>query len=178
MIGGLAEAVAVQALTGDGVSPNLHGISTASGIQTVAFTTDALTTLRKAITACESLSLNPFLVVMAPSTWESIELLRSNGATGDYLLRNGDNALPIDRSKRQVWGVPVALSTSVPSGAGAKAYVLSQDSVKLFTDGVIDFRFGYAASGFEKNQVTARAEGRFQMGVLRPAGVVQATVAA
>lgn len=177
MVGGLAEAVAAQALTGDGVSPNLHGIALTSGIQLQALVTDALTTIRKAITSLETLSLTPFLVVMNPVTWEAIELLREGGATGGYLLRNTDQALPIDRSKRQVWGVPVALSTSVPSGAGAKAYVLSQDSVKLFTDGVIDFRFGYAAGGFEKNQVVGRAEGRFQMGVLRPAGVVQATVA-
>ena len=40
MVSGLAEAVAAQAITGDGVGENLAGIATTSGIQTQAFVTD------------------------------------------------------------------------------------------------------------------------------------------
>lgn len=178
MVTGLAEAVAAQALTGDGVGENLTGIITTSGIQSIAFTTDALITIRKSITALENLGLEARLIVMHPSTWESIELLRENGATGGYLLGTTNQPLPIDRARRQIWGVPVALSTSLTAGAGAKALVLGSDSVTLFHDGTVSVKWGVMNDDFGKNQVRCRAEGRFQMGVTRPSGVVYATVAA
>jgi HK97 family phage major capsid protein len=177
MVTGLAEAVAAQALTGDGTGENLTGITTASGIQVQAFVTDALITIRKSITALENLGLEAGLIVMHPSTWESIELLRENGATGGYLL-GPSGQLPMDRAKRQIWGVPVALSTGVTAGAGAKALVIARGAVTLFHDGVVEVKWGLVGDDFARNQVRCRAEGRFQMGVLLPSGVVCATVAA
>ncbi|HQZ19009.1 MAG TPA: phage major capsid protein [Vicinamibacteria bacterium] len=178
MVSGLAEAVAAQAINGDGIGENLAGISTTSGIQTQAFATDALTSIRKGITALETLSMVPFLVVMNPLSWEAIELTREGGATGGYLLGSQGQPLPIDRAKRQVWGIPVALSTSVPSGAAAPAYVLAEESVTLFHDGTVEVKWGLIGDDFGKNQVRCRAEGRFEMGVTRPAGVVKVTIAA
>ena len=86
---------------------------------------------------------------------------------GEFLLEQ--SGAPVDRVKRQLWGVPGALNTAIPVGT---AYVLAQESVTLFTDGVVDVSWGSINDDFGKNQIRARAESRFEVGTLRPLGVV------
>jgi HK97 family phage major capsid protein len=173
MVTGLAEAVAAQAISGDGTGENLQGFAAASGIQTVAFTTDAIGTVRRGIGALETLGLAPALIVMNPTDWLAMELTRTDGATGGYLLNGQQGGAPLDRVRRQLWSVPVALSTGVTAGT---AYVISEDSLVLFHDGQVSVKWGVIGDDFGRNQVRCRAEGRFQMGVTRPIGIVQVTL--
>ena len=133
--------------------------------------------LRKGITALETLGLTPTLIVMNPANWERIELLREGGATGGYLL---GLAGPASAGPREAAGVgrPGGALHQRPTGAAAPAYILSEGSATLFHDGVVEVKWGVMNDDFGKNQVRARAEGRFQMGVTRPAGVVKATISA
>ena len=69
----------------------------------------------------------------------------------------------------------VALSTGVAAGF---AYVVARDSLVLFHDGRVSIKWGVMNDDFGKNQVRCRVEGRFQMGVVRPIGVVQVDLTA
>ena len=55
------------------------------------------------------------------------------------------------------------------------AVVIADGAAGLVTDQEgIEFKFAYVGDGFTKNQVVARAEGRFEVEVYRPAGIIVA----
>ncbi|MFQ6172558.1 phage major capsid protein [Oryzobacter sp. R7] len=167
MVGGLQDAVIAQLIGGSGVGENLLGFANASGVQTQAWTVDAVETARRALGKVETLGMEGGAFVLNPTDWMSIETMRLSGGSGGFVMENA--GAPIDRVRRQLWGVPVGLSTAVPVGVG---YVVARDSVNLFTDGVVEVKWGLIGDDFGKNQVRCRAEGRFAAGTLRPAGVV------
>ena len=115
-------------LNGTGAAPDLDGISGTSGIGSTAFDTDMLTSLRKAITALEVLDVAPTDVIMTPADWETIELTAS---TSQFVMGgagNGPDRVPIDRSARQVWGLPVLVTNAATAGT---ATVLDSNDVLL-----------------------------------------------
>jgi len=170
---GIAQAVEEQAVNGNGTPPNFTGMLAVSGIQSQAFATDAVTSIRKAITGVEVLGYKPSGLVMNPTDFEALELLNVDAA--HYALSTGAAVLPVDRAKMQVWGVPVALSNTISEGT---ALLISEGAAGLVTDGVVDTRVGYVAGGFEKNEVVARVETRAAVEVYRPDGLVEIALAA
>lgn len=161
---GLYEALEQQVLDGTGTAPQLHGLNATSGVQTQAFDTDVLTTVRKSLTKLELLGYVPRAVVLRPEDWETAELSQTTGS-GDYVLA----ASPVDRAAQKLWGVPVVLSTAPEVAEG---YLLAQDAVTLFTDGRVAAEWD-ASTGFDKNQVRLRVESRFEVGTTLPSGVVR-----
>lgn len=164
----------------------MTGLGNVSGAQVQAWTTDLLTTARKAITRLELLSLNGTGWVLHPNDWESIELLANN--EGAYFLSSGRQALPVDRAARRLWSIPVALSTSCTVGVGYLVDFAGSTELKVREDAVIDWsehlyspdRFGVGVGGnlFEANMVTFRVEGRYGFDIMRPAGIVECDLTA
>ncbi len=72
---GVQLALEEQVLAGTGLDDDLAGILETSGIQTQAYSTDILTTCRKAVTLLEMVATG--WRVFHPSDWETIELLTS-----------------------------------------------------------------------------------------------------
>lgn len=99
-----------QVLTGDGTGENFTGIKNLSGKLSQAFTTDILTTTRKART---KLLLEGRVVptgwAMYPSDWEIIELLQDN--EGRYYYGG-----PQQKGQPTLWGVPVTETEFATSG--------------------------------------------------------------
>ncbi|MEJ7647962.1 MAG: phage major capsid protein [Nakamurella sp.] len=166
---GLRAALEQQVIAGNGVGENATGFGAASGIQTQAFSVDGIQTSRAALTKVEALGLTGQAFILHPSDWQAIETRTTT--TGAYVLEA--SGAPIDRAKRTLWGVQVALSTAVPVGTG---YLLGEDSVILFTDGALQLKWGTPGDDFSRNQVRARLETRFDVGVPRPLAVVRMTL--
>jgi len=104
-----------QTINGNGVTPNVRGVANVSGLQTQAKggdpTPDAI---HKALTKVRVTGrATPSAVVIHPSDWEEIKLLRT--ADGVYIWGNPSQAGPTS-----IWGVPVVESSSCTAGT---AYV-------------------------------------------------------
>jgi HK97 family phage major capsid protein len=166
---GLFTALEQQVISGNGTGENMTGLLNTSGVLTQAFGADLLATLRSAITKVESTGFTPAVIALSPADWETIETSQTSGS-GEYLFASS----PVDRAARKVWGVQVALSTALPAG---KAVLLSRDTVSLYTDGRIAYDLD-KSQGFSTNEVVARLEGRWDLAVQRPSGVVAIDTAA
>lgn len=169
---GLQVALEDQTVNGNGVDPNLDGVLATSGIQVQAFVTSALVSLRKALTAAETMGYAPNGIAMHPTDWEALELLTTT--TGEFLL-GAPGEVPIDRVARRVWGLPVALTLSLAAGT---ALVVSEDSVGIVADPTVSFEYGVVNDDFQRNQVRGRAELRAEVEVTRPAGIVKVALKA
>ena len=150
----------------------LSDLNGTSGIQTQAFSTSALMTIRKSLTKLEAAGLVAGAIVLHPTAWEGVELALASTNAVEHM------ALPYDPASKRLYGVPVVVTISE---APAVAHVLANDAVVLDSDnGGIDVRWSEnsTAESFSRNQIQARAEGRFATSVYRPFGVVKAALAA
>ncbi|MBY6679926.1 phage major capsid protein [Rhodococcus sp. BP-316] len=173
MYAGLRLAIESAILVGDGLKAagpprvdNVRGILNTSGIQTRAFATDLLTTIRKAITGLESVGHQATALVLSPSDWEALELSRAPGG-GHFDL--GPANLPVDRAARRVWGVPTVTSNILPAKTGV---LLDLDAVEFVGDGRVDVEWN-PYTGFARNEVQMRVESRIGVGVKSGLGVVK-----
>jgi HK97 family phage major capsid protein len=154
---GLALAVEAKVLT---------DINGTSGIQSQAYATSVLATLRKGITKLEQAGYTASAFVLTPADWEGVELALSSVAAIEHL------SLPYDPATRRLFGVPVATSNAQAAGVG---HVLATGAVALDTDtrGVdVQWSENATADSFGKNLVFARCESRYATSVFSPLGVV------
>ena len=100
---GLRQAVEAKVLA------DVHGTS---GIQTQAYTTSVLTTLRKGVTKLETAGYTASAFVLHPTDWESVELALSSTTAIEHL------SLPYDPATRRLFGVPVTTSNAQAAGVG------------------------------------------------------------
>ncbi|NLE82389.1 MAG: phage major capsid protein [Rhodococcus sp.] len=174
LVYGLATAVEVQVLGGDGTPPNLTGMSETSGIQSQAFVngSNLLAVTRAAITKLEVAGHEAGVFVLAPAVWESLELARTD--TAGNLELGG----PVDRAAKRLWGVPVVLSLGLPADTGMLLDT-SAVGISVGDEGIETEWSDNTSDDFAKNQLRARVEGRFNVDVFQPLGVVSiATVEA
>lgn len=157
----LYRALEEDVLAGDGTGEHFTGIANTSGVLTQAYSTDVLTTLRKARTALETAAETPTAWVMNYADLEAIDLTREGGSTGGFM--EGIDA--------KIFGnLPRVASANVPAGFAylgdwrqARLYVREQGRLDADMSGVL----------FEKNQVKLRYEGRFGFAVLRPSAFIK-----
>jgi HK97 family phage major capsid protein len=176
-----------QILNGDGTVSatvdNLTGILNTSGIQAQPWSSNVLTTTRKAITALESADLTGDGWVFNPTDWEAVEL-----AAAEQYAANPNQPTPVDRQARRLWGLPVVVTTAMAAGTAvlgdwrgaAKLYIREEArldwSENIYRPDALGA--GVGASDFERNLVTWRAEGRFGLAVLRPSNFIEVDVTA
>lgn len=161
---GLEEVLDTQMVTGSGVGNNFTGILNTTGIQTQAYTTDLLTTTRKARTKVVTVGrAQPTAYAFNPADWETIDLLQDNEARYYF---GGPSVLGTPR----LWGLPVVESEAVTSGHGIigdwrLAALWDRQQAQIFvTDSHSDF--------FIRNILVLLAEMRAAFGVIRPAAFV------
>ncbi|WP_164202923.1 phage major capsid protein [[Micrococcus luteus] ATCC 49442] len=169
MEAGLYLALENQVVHGDGTGENLTGLLNTSGIIVQAFVTDALTSIRKAMTSLEVYGITPTALVLNPVDAEALDLLRESGATGQYLL--GD---PGGDGVEKLWKVPRVPSNAVAAGTALlgdwqQAQVIVREDATLALD--------RSGENFTKNLVTMRFEGRFGFAVKRPNAFVEVALA-
>jgi HK97 family phage major capsid protein len=159
-------AIEEDVLVGDGTGEHLTGITATPGIQTQAYDTSNIVTLRKAHTAMVTSGEQPNAWVMSYADLEAIDLLREDGATGGFLA---------DLDTKVFAGLPKVPSLLVPTGT---AYLADWNQAELIVRQ--DARLDADKSGelFTKNQVRLRVEGRFGLALLRPHAFMEVDLAA
>lgn len=183
---GLEQALESQIIVGDGIGENLLGLQNTPGIQTCprpsADDYGLIRGLRAGLTKLESLGLTGTGYVVNPVDWEAIETAALDDGSLAY---NGGSAqsLPLDRSARRIWGIPVVSSPSCPIGVAYLADFAGSTKLWVREEARLDWSEnvymsdllgpGVGSTLFETNQVIFRCEGRFGFGVTRPTGVVR-----
>jgi HK97 family phage major capsid protein len=168
----LAEEEEDQIINGSGSGENLTGILATSGIQNQAWTTDLLTTIRKAKTKTRTVGrVAPNGFVVNPEDAERLDLLK--GTSNDYFYGPGPFAAA---GIRTVWGVPIVESEAVAAGVGimgdfTKAVLWDREQASITaTDSHADF--------FIRNLVAILGEERVAFGVTRPKAFVNVDLTA
>lgn len=169
---GLDLALDTEIMTGDGTGEHFLGILAAtSGVQTQAWSTNLLTTLRKAITALQAINLTPDGFVLNPADWERVELVADTA--GQFVAGAPANQAgpPIDPVARRLWGIPVLVSNAVTAGVGVLADFAGSTRLWIREEARIDWSEN-VASDYISNLLRFRCEMRAGFGLLRPLGCV------
>jgi len=174
---GLILALEDEVINGDGTGQHFTGFMNIAGTWGIAFDTDAIVSIRKAITVLEGYPVTPDAVILNPADYEGIELQVTT--SGAYLLQKTGGpplgqSLPLDRSRRVLWGLPVILSIECPECTGIVGAF--QESTGLYEYHGPDVSWSEAVvvdghSAFELNNLHWRAEGEWALQVSRPAGI-------
>lgn len=165
---GLEEELEDQMIAGDGTGENFEGLANVSGVQSQAWDTNLLTTLRKAKTKVRTVGRSiPNGYVVNPVDVEALDLLTDN-ENRFYFGGPGGSGLP---GTQPVWNLPVIESEAVPAGTAyvgdwKKAILWDrQQSTITTTDSHADF--------FIRNLVAILAELRAAFGVIQPTAFVK-----
>ena len=167
MVEGVLDGLEKQIVSGNGTGENMVGLLNTPGTTQVPFSTDPVTTLRKAVTALQNLGEVPTGWALNPADAELIDLTRW-GTSGGFLSGGYEHHTGVSGgTSSNIFGPDIkrVVSPSVPQGTG-----LLGDFTKLRVFVREDANFAVDVSGplFESNQFVARGEGRYGIGVLRP----------
>lgn len=186
LLWGLESALEEQLIDGDGVGPNILGMLRTPGILTATRAGDdgysLIVALRSAITKIEMQGLVPTGMILNPLDHEALET--STLTSGSLAFAEGSGqSLPLDRSARRAWGVPIVSSIGCPQGTAVVAdfanatrlYSREEANITWTENMFSNDMFGTGISGnlFEGNMIVFRAEGRWGFGVGIPAAIVK-----
>lgn len=157
LLAGIDLALQEQCLYGTGVSPQLPGLIPQIG--TAVSGDDVIVLIRRAMASLESEGIQATAVVLNTMDAAAVDLLQD--AIGRYY-----GAGPFQGGPATLWGLP---RVSTPALHQGEAVVGDFRSVILFVKDVINLQWSDStADNWAKNLLTARCEGRFGLGVLRP----------
>lgn len=153
-----------QIINGTGLAPQMAGLLNISGIQTHTLGADTvIDAIKKMITKVETVAFaNPNVVIMHPTQWETIVL---NKDAEDRYYFGG----PVNVDTRTIWGLPVVVSTIVPSD---KIMVLDTTHFALVMRQDATFATGVINDDFTKNIQRILVEGRMALAAHRPSALV------
>jgi len=167
-----------QVVNGDGNSPNLGpGLVLGAG-QFQPLLVGGILTCRAAITLLElaEIGLGSAWFALNPTDWEAIEVSQDLVNAFQMGPGQGDARLPVSRSTRRLWGLPVATCLSLAPGT---ALLVDSGSVMLWerSQATVDwsentFDPGLGLGDFARNLKRFRCELRAGFLVLRPMGVI------
>ncbi len=168
---GLAYAEELQLLKGSGTGNNLNGIYTQATAYAAPITvpdTTQIDVLRLALLQAELAEYPSTGIVLHPSDWAAIELLKDS--EGRYIIGNPQGTIAA-----MLWNRPVVTTQAMTLdtflvGAfklGAQVFDREQANVVIATENQDDFI---------KNMVTIRAEERLALAVYRPEAFVKGDI--
>jgi len=170
---GLAQRIDRQLLLGDGVTPNLSGLTDAGNF--TAFTATSGANLVESINKAKynrwAVGEVVDTVIVNPADWAEMELLREGSGTGAYLY-----GAPGTNAGAQPFGVSVVMSQHMPAGSFLIGSLRSSAIIYQRQGAVVEM--GFVNDDFVKNLVTLRAEERLGLGVDRPAGIMYGAITA
>jgi HK97 family phage major capsid protein len=163
-----------EILNGTGGATSLEGLLTDEDVQTIeqgtlpsAADDNYADVVRRAMTLLETARYSATGIVLHPSAWEQIELLKDED--GRYIW-----ARVQETGVRRLWGLPVVTTTALDEGqfvcgafAQAAALWTREDATVRLSDQHADF--------FTKNLVAILAEERLALTVFRPEAIVLGT---
>lgn len=157
-----------QLLTGSGTGQNLEGIYTAATLYanttSIPNETD-IDKLRLALLQVELANANATGIVLHPTNWATIELLKET--TGGYIFANPQNI-----SSPRMWGRDVVSTAAMTAGRflvgdfAAHAQIFDRQDANV----AISFE---NKDNFERNMATIRVEERLALAIYRPEAFVK-----
>jgi HK97 family phage major capsid protein len=170
-----------QILQGSGLDEDLPGVTNVANVNVQPFVTNHLVTTRKAVTALELRPVTPSGWIMHPVDWEIIELSTASGS-GEFLIESS----PVDRARRRLWGLPVALTLGIDEGVALVADWRTAVTLHEREQTRIDWSEGFKmdatayeenpGTGFQHNMVQFRGEGRWGLEINRPTAICEVTL--
>lgn len=167
---GVKAAFETGIATGNGTAPAFTGILNYSGTTAQAWSTNILTTTRKARTKVRTTGRGkPTAFALHPNDWETIDLLQDNEAR--YFF-GGPSVIGTPR----LWGLPVVESEAVTEGYGicadwSRSRIWDREQTSIYvSDSHSDF--------FTRNMIAILAEMRAAFDLIRPAAFVVADLTA
>ena len=165
---GLRARLDQQILVGDGISPNLQGLFTVSGIQTQAKGADSTANaIFKALTLVRITGrATPDTIVMHGTDWANVRLAQN--AQGDYQF-----GPPTMVGADTMWGLSVVQSEALTAGNAVIGDFGTYS--QLYYKKGIEVQVGYINTQFIAGQVTLRADVRAAFVVYRGAAFAKVT---
>ncbi len=182
LVYGLMLAIDDQVVNGDGAvgapPTELVGILATSGIQTQAFDTSALKSIRLGLAKLAIAGVVPdtgndpssgVAIALHPSDFAAIEL--TVDSAGNYITGG-----PINSADRRLWGVPVVPTVSIAAGS---ALIGDFSTLTLYQRGpvAVDWTEN-VGDDFARNYLRFRCETRIGIAVPRPLAFVTVDIAA
>jgi len=169
----LKRRVDAQSISGDGVSPNMKGLSNRTGIVTYApVAAEArYRSIRRGIRLLEDVESVPEIIVLNPADAEIFDL--SNDTTAGIHATPDQQGGLQGPGARTAWGLTQVRSTAIASGTAllidpmAVAYMDRQQVTSYMTDS--------HASNFISNILTLLLECRVGLALFEPKGVCKIT---
>lgn len=170
---GLAQRIERQLLLGNGVTPNLSGLTNAGNF--TAFTPTAGANLAESINKAKydrwAVGEVVDTAIVNPADWAAMEVLREGAGTGAYLY-----GTPGTTAGRTVFGIDIVLSPNMPTGSFLVGALRTSAVIYQRQGAVVEM--GFVNDDFTRNLVTLRAEERLGLGVDRPMGIVYGDITA
>lgn len=171
LVYGLRERLNKQILEGDGIAPNLQGVENDGGVQSQAFSTSLLETMRKARTlATKNGKRRPTAYVVDADTMEAVELSTDNNNA--YYFGGAVTAYGINT----VWGVPIVEDNTFTTANRAFVADWSLAFAWMRHDAVVHVSDSHSDL-FVRNILTMLAEMRVAFGLIRPSAFVKIATA-
>jgi HK97 family phage prohead protease/HK97 family phage major capsid protein len=161
----IMDALESEILTGDGTGEHFTGLAHVTGVKTQAYTTSAFNTVAAGLNQLESIGVAPSMIVLSASDWLAIETA-TNSQNVAYMTNY------INPASRTLFGVQIVVAPSLSAGNG---WIIGQNALELSTDGQQRIEWDNT-SGFTRNEIQARAEGRYNLDVLKPHALVNLTL--
>jgi HK97 family phage major capsid protein len=156
-----------EILNGDGTGEHFTGVLSTSGILSQSFSTNALTSMRKAITSLDGQGYTPSVIVLHGNDWEAIECLPLTATAGATDTRG----VPVDPVSRRLWGYPAVINNALGAKTGL---VIGDGSVVVDSSGQFETKWTDAVDDdILRNQVRCRVETRAGVSVVQPSAVVK-----
>lgn len=165
---GLAHAEELQLLKGSGVGNNLEGMMTLATPAAAAVGGDTkIDRLRRVITQLEETDFQASGIVLNPTDWLSIALIKD--LDGNYIVGSPGGANP-----PMLWNLPVVSTSAMTAGdflvadfpQSALLFDREQARLDIATENEDDFK---------KNMALLRAEERIGLAILRAGGLIKGT---
>jgi HK97 family phage major capsid protein len=170
---GLKRRADKQVISGDGVSPNLLGLTGRSGIVTYApgGAEARYKSIRHAIRLGEDVESVYELIVLNPADAEIFDL--SNDTTAGLHAVNAMAGDLRDAPARTAWGLRQVRSTAIASGT---ALLIDPTAVAVFDRQQVQaYMTDSHGNNFTSNLITMLLEVRLGLGLFNPAGVAKVT---
>lgn len=170
---GLAQRIESQLILGNGTTPALSGLTDSGNF--TAFTPTSGANLAGSINKAKydrwAVGEMVDTVIVNPTDWAAMEMLRADGATGEYLY-----GAPGTTASMNMFGITVVLSPYMTAGS----FIIGnlRNSAVLYQRENAVVEMGYVGSDFTNNLITIRCEERLGLGVERPSGIMFGAITA
>lgn len=158
-----------QLIEGDGITELTGFLTTGNHTDLTGVASDdtIIDKVHRGITQLADSDYAASAIVMSPSVWQSVALLKDNEER--YL-----HGMPATGGPRTLWGLPVFLSASMPDTHFIVADMAMAAELQARQDAVVEL--GYVNDDFTRNLLTVLGELRMALCVLRPAAVIVGAV--